>query len=633
MGELNYPYRSPPIGAEVTDRGVRFRVWAPTRKRVSVVLVDHDDSKQQETALESENNGYYSAHASGASAGSRYYYQLDDESKSYPDPASRFQPQGAHGPSEVIDPNIYSWKDANWPGVQLPGQVLYELHIGTFTREGNWAAAADKLSHLRDTGITILEVMPVAEFPGQFGWGYDGVHWFAPTRLYGTPDDFRAFVDTAHALGIGVILDVVYNHFGPSGNYAGAFSPHYFSDRHATDWGEAINFDGEQSGPVRELVAANAAYWIREYHLDGLRLDATQSIFDDSTEHIVTLITRSAHDAAGDRSILMFAENEPQLVRHVEPPERGGYGMDALWNDDFHHAARVAATGNTEGYYVDYEGTPQELISTIRLGYLYQGQWNLRQGKIRGTPTRDLPAQHLVHYLQNHDQVANSAAGMRTHLLTTAGRHRALTALLLLGPATPMLFMGQEFGASTPFLFFADHESDLAALIRDGRWSFLHQFPRVTGFASTSGLRDPSSRDTFEQSKLNWDERERNVQALDLHRDLLRLRREDPVFARQDKTMIEGAVAGPEAFVLRWFGGSDDDRLMLINLGRDFRRSQPTEPLMAPPPGSEWQLLWSSDDARYGGFGTAAFKGDDWYFAGHAAVVLSSHTHGRGLPE
>jgi maltooligosyltrehalose trehalohydrolase len=468
--------------------------------------------------------------------------------------------------------------------------------------------------------------MPVAAFPGKFNWGYDGAYWFAPSQLYGQPDDFRAFVNRAHELGIGVILDVVYNHFGPDGNYTAAFSPYFFSKKHTTEWGDAINFDGEQNGPVRDFVAANAAHWIREYHLDGLRLDAVHSMVDDSGEHIVATLTRAARAAAGNRSILVFAENERQVSHNLLPIDQGGHGVDAQWNDDFHHSCRVAATGRSEAYYSDYSGSPQELLSAIRLGYLYQGQWNARQGGARGTPSRKIAAPHFVHFLQNHDQVANSARGLRTHLLTSPGRHRALTALLLLGPQTPLLFMGQEFAASNPFYFFADHEPDLALLVSKGRREFLAQFPSIVGYEAACQLPNPTDPVTFATSKLNWDERGRNSAAVSLHRDLVLLRKQDNVFSRQDKSMVEGAVIGTETFALRWFDDAGDDRLVLVNLGRDFEWYPLAEPLSAPPLNRQWELLWSSEDPRYGGSGSPPFNSRYWRVAAHAANVFRAIT-------
>ena len=604
------------------DNGFSFRVWAPERRALALVLVDSQCREQRKLAMSRESDGYFSAHVADLAADSLYFYQLDGDSKNYPDPASHFQPQGVFGPSQLIDHNRFLWTDDDWPGVKLPGQVLYEIHVGTFTPEGTWRGAIEKLPHLRDLGITLIEVMPIAAFPGEFGWGYDGVYWYAPTQQYGPPDDLRAFIDRAHALGIGVILDAVYNHLGPAGNFTGFFSPYYFSEKHKTEWGDALNFDGPNAGPVRDFVAENAAYWIREFHFDGLRLDATNAISDDSAEHIVAVLTRTARASSGRRSILVFSEDERNRCQQVLPFNKGGWGTDGLWNDDFHHSCRVAATGQAEAYYSDYCGSPQELISAIRLGHLYQGQWNTRQGKNRGNPSLNTPAPHLVHFLQNHDQVANSASGARTHLLTTPGRHRALTALLLLGPQTPLLFMGQEFAASNPFHYFADHEPELARLVSEGRRKFMAQFPRVESLHHNGKLTNPCDEAAFLQCKLDWHEVEQNEAAMQLHRDLIRLRRNDATLARQDRRAIEGSVIGPEAFLLRWLDESGDDRLALFNLGRDFDLYPVAEPLLAPPTRRQWELLWSSEEPRYGGPGTSAFDGKTWQIPGHAAIVF-----------
>ena len=346
--------RKLPVGAEVVPGAVHFRVWAPVRKKVEVVLHGEPGS----FPLQPEPFGYFAGLVQSARVGSLYKYRLDDEGD-YPDPASRFQPQGPDQWSQVVDPAQFAWTDHNWHGVAPAGQVIYEMHIGTFTREGSWSSAITELPHLAATGVSVLELMPVGEFPGRFGWGYDGVHPFAPTRLYGEPDDFRRFVDRAHALGLGVILDVVYNHFGPAGNHFARFSPYYFSETCSTDWGRALNFDSSNSGPVREFCIANAAYWVDEFHLDGLRLDATQDIHDQSEDHILRAIGRAVRDKAGRRKAILVAENEPQNAKLVRPAQDGGYERDAVWNDDFHHRAMVRLTGRSEAYYTDYLGSPQ----------------------------------------------------------------------------------------------------------------------------------------------------------------------------------------------------------------------------------------------------------------------------------
>jgi maltooligosyltrehalose trehalohydrolase len=536
----------------------------------------------------------------------------------------------------VVDPSAFAWTDHEWRGVKIAGQVIYEMHIGAFTREGTWEAATRELEELADLGVSIVEVMPVADFPGRFGWGYDGVNLFAPTRLYGKPDDFRSFVDRAHALGIGVILDVVYNHFGPDGNYLSQFSVDYFSKIHTTEWGEAINFDGENSQPVREYFLTNVAYWIEEYHLDGLRLDATQSIYDDSADHILAAIVRRARAAAGGRSLVIVGENERQLVKLIQSPERGGYGFDALWNDDFHHSAMVAMSGRNESYYTDYLGKPQEFISAVKYGFLYQGQWYRWQLQRRGTADLRLPPTSFITFIQNHDQIANSGRGERCHLLTSPGRYRAMTALLLLAPGTPMIFQGQEFAASAPFFYFADFTGELKRLVREGRNQSLGQFRSLATEESQATLSDPGDPQTFHAAKLDFSERRRHAKIYQMHRDLLRLRRGDPAFSGQRRGQVDGATLGHEAFALRFFGeecGPDGDRLLLVNLGIDLHLNPAPEPLLAPPNERQWEVLWSSEDPRYGGIGTPPLETvANWLIPGHAAVVLQPVKR-TGMPE
>jgi maltooligosyltrehalose trehalohydrolase len=497
------------------------------------------------------------------------------------------------------------------------------MHIGTFTPDGTWAAAMEQLPELEQLGITAVEVMPVAEFPGRFGWGYDGVDLFAPTRLYGTPDEFRLFIDRAHGLGMGVILDVVYNHIGPDGNYLKQFSDDYFTDRHKNEWGEAINFDGKNSGPVREFFVSNAAYWIDEFHLDGLRLDATHQLFDSSADHVLAVMARKVREAGGKRATYLVAENEAQHPKLARPPQEGGYGLDALWNDDFHHSAQVAATGRTEAYYSGYRGAPQEFISAVKWGYLYQGQWYEWQGKNRGAPALGLEPNRFVNFLQNHDQVANSLRGLRLWELTSPGRLRALTALLLLAPGTPMLFQGQEFGASTPFLYFADHNPELAKLVARGRKEGLKQFESIASDEAELILDDPGREETFLRSKLDFSERVKNASTYELHRDLIRLRKQDPVFSKPRAGGVDGAVLSREAFVLRFFGENQEHRLLIVNLGVDLNVDPAPEPLLAPLEGTHWKMKWCSESPRYGGCGMRPLKREGcWTLTGHCAVVM-----------
>ncbi|MFB3924869.1 MAG: malto-oligosyltrehalose trehalohydrolase [Syntrophales bacterium] len=619
-----------PIGAELIEGGgVHFRVWAPQRRTVEVWL-EGGTGAPAVIELTAEKDGYFSGSAAGAGEGTLYRFRLDREDIRYPDPASRFQPGGVHGPSCVVDPRSFKWTDSEWSGVSIENQIIYEMHVGTFTREGTWQSARRELAELAAAGITVIEVMPVAEFPGSFGWGYDGVDLFSPTRLYGEPDDFRAFVDAAHNLGLGVILDVVYNHLGPEGNYLKQFSENYFTDRYVCEWGEAINFDGTNSGPVREFFISNAEYWIDEYHLDGFRLDATSMIFDASSDHILAALTRRARQKAAGRKIIVIAENDAQQSRYARPPEAGGYGLDGLWNDDFHHAAMVALTGRDEAYYADFRGTPQEFISAVKWGYLYQGQYNKWQKKRRGSPSFSVKPAAFVTYLQNHDQIANSGRGLRYHLLSSPGNIRAMTALLLLGPGTPLLFQGQEFAASSPFLFFSDLKKDLAALARKGRREFLARFRNLADPEVQSRMDDPSDPATFRKCILDFDERIRHKEVYALYRDLIRLRREDPVLKHRVAGNIDGAVLSPQAFVIRFFGSEGNDRLLFVNLGGNLHLSPAPEPLLAPPESRHWGILWSSESPLYGGSGTPPLETEEeWLIPGQAAVLLAPGDDGK----
>jgi len=627
-----------PVGAERLEKGMHFRVWAPERKAVKLAMnsqgEDIDSAHPPNTVeLQAEGNGYFSALLPEVGVGTLYRYLLDDDPQPYPDPASRFQPQGPHGASQIIDCSTFNWTDAAWPGLEAQGQVIYEMHIGTFTHEGNWAAAAKELPELAALGVTVLEIMPVADFPGRFGWGYDGVNLFAPTRLYGTPDDFRQFVNQAHAVGLGVILDVVFNHFGPDGNYIGKFSRNYFSTRYECDWGDALNFDGPNSDAVRDYVLANAEYWIKEFHLDGLRIDATQQIFDSSPEHIIAAVVRVARSAGAPRKVLIIGENEPQIAKLFLPPEQQGYGIDALWNDDFHHTAMVAMTGRADAYYSDYRGTAQEFVSTLKHGFLYQGQWYSWQNKTRGTLSLDMAPVKFVNFIQNHDQLANSGSGKRIHLLTSPNRYRAVTALFLLAPQTPMLFQGQEFAATSPFFYFADHKEEIAYLVARGRSDFLAQFRSLATSEMQARLPDPGDPLTFTHSKLNLNDRYQHKEEYALHRDLLSLRRNDPVFqASQKSCLIDGAVLSPDALVIRFFGENPgDDRLLVVNLSRDLHLIPAPEPLLAPPGDCVWNAMWSSEDPQYGGLGMPPWPiNGNWYIQGESAVVLNPVNQPKG---
>ena len=608
-----------PVGADVQpDRSTHFRVWAPRPRDVRLIV--ETPRGAEEVGLDAEDGGYYATVVPDIGESTRYRYRLDG--RLFADPASRYQPDGAFGPSQVVDPTRYRWRDGSWRGITIHGQVLYELHVGTFTRQGTWHAAIERLPGLTRTGITAVEVMPLAEFPGRFGWGYDGVFPYAPTRLYGTPDDFRLFVDAAHAEGLGVILDVVYNHLGPAGCVHREYAQEYFSSGYDNEWGDALNFDGRHADPVREYFIANAGYWIDEFHLDGLRLDAIQSIHDRSPDHIVAAVSRRARQAAGERSIIVVAENEQQQTHLLRmEPSRGG--LDAEWNDDFHHSAVVALTGRREAYLSDHYGRPQEFISAAKHGFLFQGQRYAWQQQGRGRRADGIPPAAFVLFIENHDQIANTGMGTRLHQLALPGRYRAMTAILLLLPSTPMLFQGQEFGSSSPFLYFADHDEPLAQAVQRGRAEFMSQFPSMTSEV-LAALPAPHDPETFERCKLRWEEGAEHTAHLALYEDLLALRHGDEAFRQQRPGAVDGAVLGGEAFVIR-FATPDpvEERLLVVNLGPTRSAGSFAEPLVAPPDGCIWETEWSSEDARYGGAGdTGIVTADGWRVIGYSATCL-----------
>jgi maltooligosyltrehalose trehalohydrolase len=624
-----------PVGAELlSSPGVHFRVWAPSVRGLGVLL---DEPGAAPVALRRDDYGYFDGLVAGAHAGSRYWFQMPD-GRRLADPASRFQPEGPHGPSVVVDPSAFEWHDEGWTGISRTNAVIYEMHVGTFTPEGTWMSAVPELPALAELGVTVIQMMPVADFPGRFGWGYDGVNLFAPTRLYGTPDDLRRFVDAAHGFELGVILDVVYNHLGPDGCVLHEFSPHYVRPEQ-TEWGQAINFDGPESGPVREFFLANAAYWIDEFHFDGLRLDATQAIVDRSPNHIIGEIAGIVRRAASGRQTLVTAENEPQRVELLATNGDNGIGVDALYDEDFHHSAMVALTGRREAYYTDYLGSPQELVSSAKRGFLYQGQWYSWQRKARGTPTTGFPPSAMVAFLQNHDQVANTWSGQRMHTLASPSKCRALTALLLLKPSTPLLFQGQEFAASAPWVYFADHSGDLTAKVRAGRREFLSQFPSIARAGTEESLPDPHALDTFLRCRLDHTERESHAGMFALHAALLQLRASDTTIQSRGALGLDGALIGPQAFVLRFFGDPPDspqsgDRLIVVNLGAQLELQVLPEPLLAPPFTRRWALLWSSEDPAYGGGGTpdVILPEGPWRVPAECALVFGPALPALGRP-
>ena len=494
---------SMPFGAEVVDdQTVRFRLWAPKARRVELLLGDH-----RVTPMTSVPGGWFELVQKSCGPGSLFRFQIDGAAK-VPDPASRFQPRDVHGPSEVIDASAFDWQDENWLGRPWEQTVLYELHVGTFSEQGTFAGVEERLDYLAHLGITAIELMPLADFPGTRNWGYDGVLPFAPDSQYGRPEDLKHLIQSAHAKGLMMFLDVVYNHFGPEGNYLHEYAPQFFSDRHQTPWGKALNFDGPGSREVRDFFIHNALYWLTEYHFDGLRLDAVNTIVDDSSPDILTELAEAVRGKIGaQRQIHLVLENDDNRARYLK---RGSGSCpvcyDAQWNDDIHHALHVTITGEHDGYYVDYSDCPvQHLERCLQEGFGYQGQPSaFRGGRRRGELSGELPPSAFVSFLQNHDQVGNRAFGERITQLATPQAVKAAMAILLLSPSPPLLFMGEEFGAESPFLFFCDFEPGLAKLVTEGRRNEFARFARFQDPLQRSLIPDPSDIKTFERSKLDW---------------------------------------------------------------------------------------------------------------------------------
>ena len=515
-----------PFGAETRDDGAtRFRLWAPSAQSVELWLAD----RQQGFTMPRDAAGWAERVTRDAPAGTRYSFRIDGELL-VPDPASRYQPLDVHGPSEVVDPYDYAWSDSEWHGIAPERLVFYELHVGTFTHEGTFVAVAERLDHLVALGITAVELMPVADFPGRWGWGYDGVLPFAPDATYGQPEDLKALVEACHARGLAVFLDVVYNHFGPEGNYLPRYAPSFFSDG-KTPWGDALNFDAPGSEVARAFVVHNALYWLGEFHLDGLRLDAVHAMADGSSDHVLTELARAVAEGPGhDRLVHLVLENnanETRLLTRAGPDKRPLFL--AQWNDDLHHALHVVLTGERGGYYEDYQPPLPHLARSLTEGFAYQGQWSAFRGRARGEPSAGLPPTSFVGFLQNHDQVGNRAFGERLTALAPPEAVRAATAVLLLAPSIPLLFMGQEWAAPEPFLFFSDLGKDLGPLVSEGRRREFERFPEFAQAESREYIPDPQADTTRTRSILRWDPvgAPPHAEWLAFHRHLLEVRARD----------------------------------------------------------------------------------------------------------
>ena len=583
----------PAFGANIEPDGVRFAVWAPNAQQVELELVGEGEARRVPMAGDAESR--FEVFVPGVGAGTRYVYRVDG-GDGRPDPYSRYQPEGVHGPSEVIDP-AYPWTDSAWTGIGAEGLAIYELHVGTMTEEGTFRSLIDELPALKSLGITAIELMPVVQCPGGRNWGYDGVNLFAPYNAYGRPEDLRALIDAAHAAGLGVILDVVYNHLGPEGNYLGVYAKEYFSETHETAWGAGLNWDGPGKGFVRQFAIDNACYWVSEFHVDGFRLDATHAIVDDSPVHLLQELAAKAREVAGDRSLYLVAEDGRHEITRARPVDRGGEGLDAIWADDFHHEMRVFLTNANQNYFRHYIGSTTDIAAAINDGF---GVPTTSRDDVTPVSDED-PASAFVFCIQNHDQVGNRPFGDRLHHDINADRYAVASALLLFAPETPMLFMGQEFAASTPFLYFTDHPEELGKLVTQGRRQEFAGFDIFDDPALRESIPDPQAESTFLLSKLRLDERERNAGILGLYRRLLHLRQTDPVLRQNDRMKSRAsAVTAEVVAVHRWWG--TEQRLLLANFGPEAELGMDA-PAFRPFHNRPWKVLLSTSDEAFGGSG------------------------------
>ena len=577
-----------PFGAEVqSDGSVDFRLYAPAASSIRIALEDGGEL----LPMDDSGGGWYELHTERAQTGSLYRFVLPDGLR-VPDPASRFQPQDVHGPSEVVAPGSYVWQDGDWKGRPWAETVLYELHIGTFTSEGTFRAAMEKLDHLAALGVTAIEIMPIADFPGKRNWGYDGALLYAPDSTYGRPDDLRALVDAAHARGISVLLDVVYNHFGPDGNYIQQYYPELLTARHKTSWGDALNFDSDNSDQTREFIIHNALYWIQEFHLDGLRFDAVHAIIDEGKRHILDEMAERLRAAVQDKPLHLILENEKNEAHRLERDDHGEpEHYTAQWNDDMHHVLHVAGTHEDEGYYKDYEGDFNKLGRALSEGFAFQGELSTCTGKQRGEPCRHLPPSAFVAFIQNHDQIGNRAFGERINAIASPEAVRALAAVYLLLPQIPMLFMGEEWAATQPFPYFCDFAGELGEKIREGRRKEFAAFPEFKDPEQLKRIPDPQAEETFQSAKLDWNQLHESTHAesLDWHKRILSVRREAivPMVQRLGGDASGFRVVGPGAASIYWKDEYGNVLTLIVNLANEPRGKCPS---------SGGRILWQEGE-------------------------------------
>jgi maltooligosyltrehalose trehalohydrolase len=576
------------LGANISKGGVRFRVWAPKQGFLSLGVV----GEPRVFSLEPEEKGYFTTFVKGLEPGRRYLYLLDGGHER-PDPISRFQPEGVHGPSEVVDPQEFKWQDQDWRGIPLEKMILYEIHTGTFTREGTFGTIIPYLDYLRkDLGVTAVELMPVGQFSGERNWGYDGVYLYAPQNSYGGPDGLKKLINACHRKGLAVIFDVVYNHVGPEGNYLDNYGP-YFTERYRTPWGSAVNFDGPESDEVRRFIIDNALYWVTEYHVDGLRIDAIHGIFDFSPRHILSDIRTAVHLQAErlGRHVLVIAESDLNDVRVIDPPERGGYGLDAQWNDDFHHCLHTLLTKERDGYYQDFMDVRQ-MVKALQEGFVYTGQYSAFRKRRHGNSSKHLPPSKFIVFSQNHDQIGNRMRGERLSTLTSFEGLKLAAGVVLLSANIPLLFMGEEYGEESPFQYFVSHtDPTLTEAVRKGRKEGL------AALDLPGELPDPQSEETFLRSRIHLDLRRhgRHKILFKLYGALIKLRKEIPALSHLSKTELEVEICEEPPLLVMRRGYGEDRVYGIFNFfekpaeGKIFMRK------------GMWQKVFDSSSDEWGG--------------------------------
>lgn len=570
------------------DGRCEFTVWAPNRQEVAVQVTSPEERL---IPLQQVERGYWRAEVKGIQPGTLYFYRLDGADDK-PDPASNFQPEDVHGPSAVMEHSTFAWNDAVWSGISLDEMIIYELHVGTFTAEGTFEAAISRLDDLCDVGINAIEIMPVAQFPGDRNWGYDGVYPFAVQTSYGGPEGLKRLVDACHQKGLAVILDVVYNHFGPEGNYMSNFGP-YFTETYRTPWGSAMNFDDAQSDGVRNFFIQNALYWFREYHMDALRLDAIHAIYDLGAKHFLAELSDAVADFSHQqgRKLYLIAESDLDDVRVINPQSAGGYGMDAQWSDDFHHSLHTLLTGEQDGYYEDF-GECQQLAKAFKSSFVYSWQYSAHRQRFHGSDASDRPGSQFVVFAQNHDQVGNRMLGERLSQLVGFEALKLAAGALLLSPNIPLIFMGEEYGEESPFLYFVSHsDPDLVKAVREGR---AREFK---AFHLAGDPPDPEGKETFQKSKLKWEQRQegKHKVLLDLYRQLIQLRHSVPAVKALNKQnlRVDCVEADKLLFLHRWSGESHVFCMM------NFSEVEKNFNFKATPADSRWEKLIDSSDAQW----------------------------------